>query len=368
MVLSPRNLVLITGVTGHVGFRTLIQALQAGYYVRAAVRSPSKVQTILSHPKIQALNAGARLTFAIVPDLACLHAYDEAVHNVRYIIHIASPLMMGKLPPGKDEHAYFIRPAVRGTIGMLKAAKKAGTVRRVVITSSLVAIVPLAQLTGAEWTDRPVQPEDRIEFVEGPYETEFAAYAASKVAALTAAENWMKMQKPSFDVIHLHPSFVQGRNDLASHTRDAIKGTNSIILGMALGKTMGSIASASVHNDDVARVHVQALDAMIPGNQSYILSQETNWSNVLDIVEAEFPEAVESRVLSNCGQSETHEVIIDSSLTEVIFGFEHMGLYEQVQSVVGHYLELKAKRRSWLEGPTSGMDSYHQSRVYGVGA
>src|ERR1700712_2312481 len=203
MVHSSRNLVLITGVTGHVGFRTLIQALQAGYYVRACVRSTSKAQSILSHPKIQCLNAGPRLTFAIVPDLACLHAYDEAVHNVRYIIHIASPLMMGTLPPGKDEHAYFIRPAVRGTIGMLKAAKKAGTVRRVVITSSLVAIVPLAQLTGAEWTDRPIQPTDRIPFVEGPYENEFAAYAASKVAALTAAENWIRIQKPVFDVVHL---------------------------------------------------------------------------------------------------------------------------------------------------------------------
>jgi nucleoside-diphosphate-sugar epimerase len=363
MVLRPRNLVLITGVSGHVGFRTLIQALQAGYWVRAAVRCHSKAQAILSNPKIQALNAGPRLTFTIIPDLACLSAYDDAVQGVRYIIHIASPLMMGKLPPGNDEHAFFIRPALRGTLGMLKAAKQAGTVRRVVITSSLVAIVPLEQLTGAEWTDRPVQPTDRIPFVEGPYENEFAAYAASKVAALSAAENWIRTQKPSFDVIHLHPSFVQGRNDLATHTRDAMKGTNSIILGMVLGKQMGSIASASVHNDDVARAHVQALDAIIPGNQSYILSQATNWNDVQAIVAAEFPEAVEARILPNCGQSTTHDVIIDSSLTEAIFGFHHMGLYEQVQSVVGYYLELKAKRRSMNLEPMDAMEIYSQVSI-----
>jgi nucleoside-diphosphate-sugar epimerase len=363
MVLSPRNLVLITGVTGHIGFRTLIQALEAGYWVRAAVRSHSKAQTILSNPKIQALNAGLRLTFTIVPNLACLSAYDEAVEGCRFIIHIASPLMMGKLPPGKDEHAYFIRPAVRGTLGMLKAAKKCGTVRRVVITSSLVAIVPLAQLTGAEWTDRAVQPTDRIPFVEGPYESEFAAYAASKVAALSAAENWMRTQNPKFDVVHLHPSFVQGRNDLAAHTRDAMKGTNSIILGMALGKKMGSIASASVHNDDVARVHVQTLDSQIPGNQSYILSQDTNWDDVRSIVDAEFPEAVKARILPNSGQSETHELIIDASLTEKIFDFQHVGLYEQVQSVVGHYLELKSRRMSFSEPAMSAMESFSQVRV-----
>jgi len=363
MGLNSKNLVLITGVTGHVGFRTLVEALQAGYYVRAAVRSQSKAQTILSHPIIRYLNVGRRLTFTIVPDLASVAAYDEAVQDVRFIIHIASPLMMGKIPPGKDEHAYYIRPAVRGTLGILKAAKRCGSVSRIVITSSLVAIVPLAQLTGAESTDRPVQPTDRIKFMEGPYENEFAAYAASKVAALSAAENWIRIQKPKFDVIHLHPSFVLGRNDLAINTHEAMKGTNSIILGMALGKKMGSIASASVHNDDVARIHVQALNSMVPGNQSYILSQETRWSDVQGIIHAEFLEAVETRTLPNSGRAHTHELIIDASLTEEIFGFHHKGLSEQVQSVVGYYLELRAKRRMSLESTMGAMESYSQVRV-----
>lgn len=367
MVSTPKNLVLITGITGHVGFRTLILSLQAGHYVRAAVRSNSKAQTIANHPKILALNCSHRLTFTIVPDLACLHAYDEAVINVRYIIHIAAPLMPGKLPAGQDSHTYFIRPAVRGSIGILSAAKKSGTVKRIIITSSLVAIVPLAQLTGEVWTERPVQPTDRIAFPEGHYESEFAAYAASKVAALTAAENWMKRETPSFDLIHLHPSFVLGKNELASHTKEVMKGTNSIVLGMVLGKPMGSIANASVHLEDVARVHVQALSAMVPGNQSYILSQESDWSAVSEIVEEEFPAVVASGILPNCGSSETHEVIIDSSLTEVIFGFEHSDLQQQVRSVVGHFLELKAKRTSWLE-PMAGMDMYEQTRVSGVGA
>ena len=43
------DLVLITGVTGHVGFRVLIFALEAGYRVRAAVRNQGKADTILAH-------------------------------------------------------------------------------------------------------------------------------------------------------------------------------------------------------------------------------------------------------------------------------------------------------------------------------
>ncbi|TID14260.1 NAD dependent epimerase/dehydratase [Venturia nashicola] len=365
MLSTPKILVLITGATGHIGFRTLILTLAAGHHVRAAVRSTSKAQFIASHPKILALNCSSRLSFTIVPDLACLHAYDKAVKNVKYIIHIAAPLMPGKLPQGQDSHTFFIRPAVRGSIGILSAAKKAGTVRRIIITSSLVAIVPLAQLTGCESSSRPIQPTDRVEFPEGPYESEFAAYAASKVAALSAAENWMKRQSPSFDLIHLHPSFVLGKNDIATTTREAMQGTNSIVLGMVLGKPMDSIASASVHLEDVARVHVQALDQIVPGNQFYILSQETEWSCVCHVVDEAFSEAVESRLLPNCGSAETHEVLVDSSLTEAIFGFKHKALEEQVKSVVGHYLELKAKR-SWLE-PMGGMKTYSSpSRVSGI--
>ena len=36
--MSGEDLVLITGATGHLGFRVLLDALQHGYTIRAAVR------------------------------------------------------------------------------------------------------------------------------------------------------------------------------------------------------------------------------------------------------------------------------------------------------------------------------------------
>ncbi|KAI9776495.1 MAG: hypothetical protein M1839_009529 [Geoglossum umbratile] len=342
------NLVLITGVTGHVGFRTLIHALGAGYAVRAAVRSQAKATTILTHPQIQNLDPGPRLSFVIVRDLAAPHAYDEAVQGVHYIIHIASPLMAGRDVPLSQWEAYFIRPAVRGTLGMLEAANKSGTVRRVVITSSIVALVPVSRLNGLERSERQVLPTDRAPFVPGPYKTEFAAYAASKISALQHAESWIRKNQPEFDVIHLHPSFVEGRNDLALTPRDAVKGTNALILGIALGKKLGSTASTSVHNEDVARAHVQALDPDILGNASYILSQKASWADVRAIVQRRFPDAVQKRILPNNGSADTHDVPVDTSATEMMFGFTHLGFEEQVNSVVGHYLELRTRGRLGL--------------------
>jgi uncharacterized protein YbjT (DUF2867 family) len=108
------SLVLITGATGHVGFRTLIHALSAGYSVRAAVRSQAKAITLLSHHQIRSLNPGLRLTFAIVPDLSTLDAYEEAVRGVGYVIHIASPLISGCKVPISGYEAFFVEPGPYG--------------------------------------------------------------------------------------------------------------------------------------------------------------------------------------------------------------------------------------------------------------
>ncbi|KUJ10902.1 NAD dependent epimerase/dehydratase [Mollisia scopiformis] len=343
---ASSSLLLITGVTGHIGFRVLVLALTAGHTIRACVRSPEKAKLITSHPLIRSLAPGPRLTFIVVPDLCKKHAYDDACRGVAAVIHIASPLMSNGVPAGVDQEAFFVKPAVRGTLNMLEAARKSGTVRRVVITSSITALIPFEELSGAKRCKRWIGPSDRIPVTKGPWNNEFEAYATSKVAALAEAESWMRRHdEVGFDVVHLHPSFVEGRNELAASPRETLKGTNAIVLGIALGQKFEySTMGATVHLEDVARVHLQALDtAVVPGNASYILSQDTIWDDVTDITARRFPDEVEKRALPNSGSAVTHTVFVDTSLTEEVFGFEHIGFEEQVESVVGHYLELRAK-------------------------
>jgi nucleoside-diphosphate-sugar epimerase len=336
-------LVLITGATGHVGFRVLIHALTAGHSIRCAVRTPQKAKTILSHPLIISLSPGPRLSFITIPDLRVPCAYDEAARGVSHIIHIASPLMSNQIPPPDDHDAFFIQPAVRGTLNILEAARGSGTVRRVVITSSITALVPFSEIVGERRCGSWVEPGDRVPFVRGRYRDEFEAYAASKVAALREAEAWMEKERPGFDVVHLHPSFVEGRNDLAGRTREVLMGTNAIILSIAMGKKFRhSTMGATVHLEDVARVHVQALDVdKVPGNSSYILSQNTEWEEVTEIVERCFPDAVKKGILPNSGEGMSHPIFVDAGRTEEVFGVRFLGLEEQVRSVVGHYLEVR---------------------------
>jgi nucleoside-diphosphate-sugar epimerase len=349
-MVSSKSLVLITGATGHVGSSTLVHLLRAGYRVRAAVRSQSKAEAILSRPRIAALATMTNLSFVIVPDITMPGAYDDAMEGVTHVIHIASPLATGSSCPIKDHDTHFIQPAVRGTIGMLEAANMCGTVRRVVITSSISAIAPTAELEGTKPVSRhmrPVSPDDRLPFVEGPYESEFQAYAASKIAALHHAEAWMEREGPAFDAVHLHPAFVIGRNDVATSPAEAMKGTNGVILAMLMGKSLAPFAGATVHVEDVARAHVAALDPTILGNQSYILSSPARWNDAKTIARRAFPEAARAKIIGRAGNVNSIPIPIDSSLTEAEFGFRFTGFDEQVISTVGQFLELKYRKKAF---------------------
>ena len=62
--------------------------------------------------------------------------FYRAVKGCDYVIHTASPFPSSE-PKDASE---LIEPAKEGTLAVLKACSEAGTVRRVVLTSSCVAV------------------------------------------------------------------------------------------------------------------------------------------------------------------------------------------------------------------------------------
>lgn len=365
---SSSGVVFITGATGHIGFRTLIHALRDGLTVRVSVRSPAKAASLLQRVSLkipslrldktpvieprQTRGPADRLTFTIIPDMTLEGAFDAALDGVTHIIHVASPLVTGaQRAPISTQTAdeCFIRPAVRGTTGLLEAADRCGTVRRVVITSSIVALIPVAQMEGTEArpADQPVRATDRVPFTAGPYHSEFAAYANSKMAALAATEAWCEAARPAFDVVHLHPSFVLGRNDMTTTARDCMRGTNAMVLAMMMGRSPGPLAGATVHVDDVARCHVNAaVDVRgVPGGASYILSQASTWGDAGAIARRLFPDAVQRRLLLDTGSIDTTPMPIDVQSAQQALGVRFRGYESQVKSILAQFLELRSERK-----------------------
>ena len=149
--MATTDLIVLTGATGFLGFKILIVALKAGYKVRCVVRSPSRIGKIVDAPSIKSLNlSNGQLTWATVPDMTVSGAYDDAVVGAKYVIHTASPIPSfgGEAPTPEAYEQHFVQAASKGTLGILESIRKAGTVKRIVITSSVVANVPFKYFIG----------------------------------------------------------------------------------------------------------------------------------------------------------------------------------------------------------------------------
>lgn len=204
--------------------------------------------------------------------------------------------------------------------------------------------------------------------LSGPFEDPGVAYFASKIAARNSAEEYVKNKKPGFDVIQILPSVVIGRGDNLETTEDWKASTNgkspSIIepcrltdvnayihylLGLSFPPVLGETVPmpfphAQVHLDDVAALHVQALDEKIPGNQSYVASSDGGvgrpWDDAKEIVKKCFPKAVESGLLPNNGSLPGLRAPVEIKKTEEAFGIEFQSFENQTKDAIAQYLEL----------------------------
>ena len=125
--------VLVTGGSGFIGLHCLQQLLDKGYKVRTTLRSESRKQEVMDAMNKHSSNC-ENLEFFIA-DLLNDDGWKEAVEGSKYVLHVASPFFLGE-PENED---IFIKPAVEGTLRVLKACADAD-VQKVVLTSSFAAV------------------------------------------------------------------------------------------------------------------------------------------------------------------------------------------------------------------------------------
>ncbi|KAK8102976.1 hypothetical protein PG984_016122 [Apiospora sp. TS-2023a] len=371
------ELVLLTGGTGFLGYTILLDLLQHGYRVRVAARSDGKIAKVRAASSIVALDPpAAQLMFVVVPDMAAPGAYDEAVQDVDYIIHAAAPLHADHASVASDgsdpqqqrslEEA-FITACVQGNLGILKSARDKGkSVRRIVMTSSTVAIAPVdffsdaaiaSQMDGGEEVIRG--PDTRIPALAPPYKSQLHAYCTAKTASLEAAENFVKDQAPlHFDLISIMPSLIFGKDELATGTDSTRMLMYRLIPNDTVAISNGGDASsnpkptdeiAAVGNSvlctDVARAHVVALKPEVKGNQSFVLNTDLKWEDTVPVAKAHFPKAFESGLFRPAGPEWTTVPLRwDTSKVRDILGIDLARYDDMVKEVVGEYLEMMGSR------------------------
>ncbi|KAF9872253.1 3-beta hydroxysteroid dehydrogenase [Colletotrichum karsti] len=336
------DLILLTGATGFVGSRALVTLLESGFRVRCAVRSESGRDKIMASPSLRSIQPSEeQLAWVIVHDITVPNAYDEAVKGVKYIIHCASPVV--KLRPdgrqGTDDEIY-VNPAVQGVVGMLEsAAAHAGdTVERIVVTSSIVAIMPRSCFRG-EGLDRPAfTGESRLPWPVAPYED---AYSASKTAALEASERWMREHKPAFDLISIMPAWIFGREELATTPEALLSGSNGVLLELLRGNKFDwTINTGYVSVQDVVDAHIRALSPSVPGGKSFILSKHIAFEEARDFAKKHFPEAFANGVFREDSKQLVVSIPTDESEGEELLGRQYENCEDVVKEVAAQYVKL----------------------------
>ncbi|MFT4154862.1 SDR family oxidoreductase [Parafilimonas sp.] len=246
------KLVLVTGGSGFVGGHCIVQLLQKGYNVRTTIRSLSKKKTVIEMLKNGNIQSFNNISFAET-DLLDDRNWDEAANGCNYALHIASPIHLA-IP--KDENE-MIKPAVNGTLRVLKAARDAG-VKRVVMTSNFGAVGyshkdPAKLITEESWTD--------------PNEKGLSAYNKSKVLAERAAWEFMKNEGANLELTVINPVAIFGP------ALDAKLSSGFELLKNVLDGTLKRIPNlelAIVDVRDLADLHMKAMESASAKGQRFL--------------------------------------------------------------------------------------------------
>jgi dihydroflavonol-4-reductase len=256
--------VLVTGASGFVASHIVEQLLAKGYRVRGTVRSllPEKLPTFL-----QKLPGASERLELVTADLLTEGAFDKAAQGCEFVMHTASPYVLDV----KDAQKDLVDPAVNGSVHVLSACSKSGSVKRVILTSSMAAI------TDEPDSDHVLSEEDwniKSSLERNPY-------YYSKTLAEKAAWNYVEQQKRAFDLVVINPFLVIG----PSKTK-VLNPSNQLFVDLVKGTYPGimNLTWGFVDVRDVARSHILAMESN-DARGRYICAGETSpMRNIVELL------------------------------------------------------------------------------------
>lgn len=224
-------------------------------------------------------------------DLLTDGSFDEFCAGAHYILHTASPFQLEVEDPQRD----LVDPAKKGTLNVLRSAKKAGTVRRVVVTSSCAAVAPNAPPTDPEYTYTEVRAarcclppqactHSRCARRQADWNNDAslteAPYRFSKAEAERAAWKFAEEEAGDMSIVTMCPSFVMGPPLSARTDSTSVKFVMKCLDGtFERDGGTGSACFGTVDVRDVARAHVAAIEKDEASGR-YILSSSAGNSHL----------------------------------------------------------------------------------------
>ncbi|KAL5555359.1 hypothetical protein UlMin_037595 [Ulmus minor] len=239
-----KSVVCVTGANGFIGSWLVKILLEEGYpTIHASIFPGSDASHLFSLP-----GASPDRLKIFPADLLDAAAISAAVSGCSGVFHVASPCT---LEDPRDPQADLISPAVEGTLNILRAAVSSEPrVKRVVLTSSISAIVP-----NPSWPSN--KPFDESSWTDVDYcKSRQKWYPVSKTLAEEAA--WGFSQEHGLDVVAIHPATCLGPL-LQPH----LNASSAVLLQLLQGseETQECYWLGAVHVRDVAKAHLLLFEA-----------------------------------------------------------------------------------------------------------
>ncbi|WDZ78060.1 aldehyde reductase [Ensifer adhaerens] len=260
--------VAVTGIGGFVGRHVALFLLRQGYDVRGTVRDLARAEEIERSIRAAGGTEGAKLSFAEA-DLLAEPGWVDAFTGVSCVMHTASPFP-ARLPANEVE---LIDPARDGTLRVLTAARASG-VRRVVLTSSVAAVIygaGRAPYTEDDWTD--------------PQSPLVTPYYRSKIFAERAAWDYAADNGP--DLVVVNPGMVLGPL-LGREIGTSVAVVRNLLRGGYPALPKFSVPIADVR--DVADAHLRAMTVADAVGERFLIAGETlSLADIASVLRRKFP-------------------------------------------------------------------------------
>ncbi|KAE9620238.1 putative cinnamyl-alcohol dehydrogenase [Lupinus albus] len=273
MSICEGKLVCVTGASGYIASWLVKFLLQRGYTVRATVRDPCNLKKIEHLVNLDGANERLHLFKA---DLLEEGSFDSAIEGCHGVFHTACPVIAAANV--QDPQAELIDPAVKGTLNVLKSCVKSPSVKRVILTSSMSAVLH----NGRSRTPDVIIDETWFSNLDICRELK-SWYAFGKTLAEEIAMKYLK--ENNIDMVAINPSMTVG-----PLLQQEVNASAALIFNLINGsETFPNASYPWINVKDVADAHIQAYEIGSASGRYILAERVAHFSEVVKILRDIYP-------------------------------------------------------------------------------
>lgn len=269
--------VLVTGGGGYLASWLVKQLLDEGLVVRITVRDLADSNKVAHLHALAERSTGSLEVYAA--DLLLPGSFDLAMKGCRVVFHTASPFMLANV---SDPERQLVEPALVGTENVLSSVNRCESVERVVLTSSVVAIMgdncDINRTSGGQF-DESYWNESST--------AAHQPYSYAKTQAEKAAWRLVKAQK-RWNLVVINPGFILGPSLSKWQQSFSI----NTMLSMANGEYkygLPQLYNGVVDVRDAARAHFMAAFTPSASGRHIVVNQTFSLLELSNILSDLFP-------------------------------------------------------------------------------